>query len=178
MNCDCEKTQNWEKSASAEEKSKEGRIKSRSQVHHADKALNFWTEKKRLRSFPGNCSRCGRPNPDTTYRHCLLCRQNQKEYRFKQAQNSAIMRGQSHKVMTERIDQLEKRITAFEAYMRQIRQCLKLRYQDGYRAGLKITNETRELLNETLIMGNQNQLGRAIDAQGLQQISHVYQKEA
>ena len=46
------------------------------------KAQAHWARKTAQRKQPGNCGRCGKPNPQQTHKHCPACRDYQKRYKL------------------------------------------------------------------------------------------------
>jgi len=133
----------------------------------------FFDVLKAKRKDPANCSRCGRY---TGGGKCKRCKEYQRNYKLKKKAEGF---NPEEANATIRLSlKFERRLALLELSVEYMRKTMKTQWMNGYRAGQKITKEERELLKESLIDGNRIQHGNSIDIQGLQQISHRWQKEA
>ena len=133
----------------------------------------FFEALKAKRKDPPNCPRCG---CYTGGGKCKRCKDYHKAYRLKKK-----LEGFNPEEANATIKlslKFERRLALLELSVAYMRKAMKTQWMKGYMAGLKITKEERELLKESLIDGNRIQHGNSIDIQGLQQISHRWQKEA
>ncbi len=94
------------------------------------KAQAYWSRKSAQRRQPGNCGRCGNPNPDATHAHCSSCRA------YQQRRKSAL-RIKPVTVDATVLSKLERRIAAMEHNFAMMRINERAVYKRGYLAGKK-----------------------------------------
>jgi len=123
------------------------------------KAVAFWFKKSGQRKIPGNCSRCGKPNPDNAKKSCPACRSYQKRYKDGK-------RGRTVIVYQSALDHLEHRIAALEHSLALLQVNSRVIYKRGYNRGLRTGREIRHYAG-TL---------KPMTIQELATISHVYSK--
>lgn len=100
------------------------------------KAKAHWARKSAQRKQPGNCGRCGKPNPSKTHKHCDDCRDYMKRRREGKA-------GALVTIHQSAVSRLERRIGALEHSLAMLQLNGRLMYKRGYQRGLKTGKEIR-----------------------------------
>jgi hypothetical protein len=124
------------------------------------KAQAHWARKSAQRKQPGNCGRCGQPNPSKTHKYCDDCRDYAKRRREGKA-------GALVTVHQTAISWLERRIGALEHSLAMLQLNGRLMYKRGYSRGLKTGKEVRHYADTM----------PEISKQELAQISHAWDTE-
>lgn len=144
-----------------------------------NKAMKFFAQVKARRALPGNCHRCGRPNPDKQHSNCIICRTQAKAYKQRRKELQATKRGNSNRIITERLDALEQMLHAHGQYINQIRNYATGRYLAGYRAG-KAKSDRDNILGmnawETMFGGREDLRDCKLGYEEYAQMSHTITK--
>jgi hypothetical protein len=91
---------------------------------------SFFDRKKVLRAVPGNCTRCGLPNPDLSRKTCQPCRLYRVKYLLRKKWKP-ISLNEAQRQLTE----LEARVYELERGFKHFRIFAKNAYQRGYAKG-------------------------------------------
>jgi hypothetical protein len=100
------------------------------------KAQAYWARKSAQRRQPGNCGRCGKPNPQSTHKHCPACREYQRKTKLEKALKPLV-------VSETQLQKLERRIAAMEHNFSMMRLNERAIYKRAYEAGRKHQADSR-----------------------------------
>ena len=91
------------------------------------KARAFYAKKAALRKQPGNCGRCGKPNPQPEYRHCPKCReyQQQRKAALRDSEPTRSITSTNSHVLMCRVMSLEMRLAKVELELGQRRKAYR-----------------------------------------------------
>ena len=95
-----------------------------------DHFVKFVTEKARLRQTPGNCTRCGKLNPDLSRKTCPPCRLYRVKYHLRKTWKP-ISLNEAQRQLTE----LEARVYELERGFKHYRLFAQNAWQRGYEKG-------------------------------------------
>jgi len=108
------------------------------------KATAFWKRKTALRKTPGNCGRCGKPNPDAGSKaRCPKCRAYQRRYKLLRRMEPVVVSNAELRELRRRVESLEQAVAAMQVDRKRC-------YLLGYRQGKKNEN-TRRFMPDVII---------------------------
>lgn len=104
------------------------------------RSLSFLAALAAQRRTPGNCSRCGRPNPKPAQKgavhgRCPACRQYQRAWKARRKPEREFLAVKTVIVDPRQFYQFEERVRRLELIIRDMRNFGGMRYRQGFAAG-------------------------------------------